>query len=75
MDLHARKLQLIQFLSLTTSEVLIDKMEKLIQKDKTDFWDELSPELQSAIEKSVAQANSGKLIPHDEVMKKYSQWV
>mgnify|MGYP000966738946 FL=1 len=50
-------------------------MEKLIQKDKTDFWEELSPELQSAIEKSIAQANSGKLIPHEEVMKKYSQWV
>ena len=75
MDLQARKIQLIQFLTRTSSETLIDKMEKLIQKDKTDFWEELSPELQSAIEKSIAQANSGKLIPHEEVMKKYSQWV
>ena len=75
MDLQARKIQLIQFLTLTSSETLIEKMEKLIQKDKTDFWEELSPELQSAIEKSIAQANSGKIIPHEEVMKKYSQWV
>ncbi len=75
MDLQARKIQLIQFLALTSSESLVEKMEKLIQKDTTDFWDELSPELQSAIEKSIAQANSGQLTSHDEVMKKYSQWV
>ena len=49
----------------------------LSKKDATDvdFWDELPDEQKTEIEESIAQADRGELIPHEEVMteikKKY----
>ena len=34
-----------------------------------DFWDELSGEQKAEIEEGIAEADSGKLISHEEVMK------
>ncbi len=39
-----------------------------------DDWDNIPVELQQSIEKSLKEAKEGKLIPHEEVVKKYSKW-
>jgi predicted transcriptional regulator len=42
---------------------------------KDDWWDEISKEQKKAIDKGLAQLDSGEGIPHKEVMKKYSRWL
>lgn len=43
--------------------------------DQKDWWDEISEEQQRAIDASLSQMKEGKLIPHNEVMKKYKKWI
>jgi predicted transcriptional regulator len=38
-------------------------------KQTTDFWDELSKEQKTAIDKAIKEADQGKLTSHKEVMK------
>jgi len=48
---------------------------KTFASEQKDWWDEISHEQQKAIDKSLAEMKSGKMIPHDEVMKKYQKWL
>ncbi|MFT6686725.1 MAG: hypothetical protein ACJAVH_001998 [Bacteroidia bacterium] len=76
MDLQAQKIELIQLLLNTTKPSIIGKVKNLLvqESDSSDFWDELNPELQSAIDKSLAQADAGNLVSHEDVMSKHSKW-
>jgi len=40
-----------------------------------DFWDELPETIKERIDEAIKQADSGQLIPHEEVMKKYKKWL
>lgn len=40
-----------------------------------DWWNELPKEVQNSILKAEKELKSGKGIPHEEVMKKYSKWL
>lgn len=75
MDLQARKLELIQLLSLTTNESLIAKIESLIKAEQTDFWDTIPQEVKDSIETSIAQAEAGQTTPHSEVKGIFSKWL
>jgi predicted transcriptional regulator len=46
---------------------------KTFMKEQTDWWDEIGEEQQKAIDKSLAEMKTGKLTPHEEVMKKYKK--
>ena len=48
---------------------------KTFMEDQQDWWDEISEEQQKAIDKALAEMKTGKLTPHDEVMKKYKKWL
>ena len=48
---------------------------KTFAKEKDDWWDEISKEQQLATDESIVQMNSGKVIAHDDVMKKYKKWM
>jgi len=48
---------------------------KTFMDDQKDWWDEISEEQQKAIDKSLAELKSGKVTPHEEVMKKYKKWL
>ena len=43
-------------------------------EDDYNDWESLPNELKSSITKSIKQASEGKLIPHEEVVKKYKKW-
>jgi len=56
-----------------------DKTVKMIYamlevEQHDDWWDELPAEVQASVEKALKEADAGKGIPHEEVMKKYSKW-
>ena len=40
-----------------------------------DILDELTPEQLSRLKESIQQANEGKTLTHEEVMKKAKQWL
>ncbi|MCA0398872.1 MAG: hypothetical protein LCH51_15845 [Bacteroidetes bacterium] len=48
---------------------------KTFAAEQADWWDEISQEQQAAIDASLAEMKAGKLIPHEEVMKKYRKWM
>ncbi len=47
---------------------------KSFMDEQQDWWNETSEEQQKAIDKALAEVKTGKLIPNDEVMKKYDKW-
>lgn len=48
---------------------------KTFAAEQQDWWDEISKEQQDAIDASLAEMKAGKLLAHDEVMKKYRKWL
>lgn len=47
---------------------------KTFIEDQQDWWNEIGEEEQEAIDKALAEMKSGKVTPHEEVMKKYDKW-
>ena len=41
---------------------------------EAENWDNLPKELQLLIDKGIKEGNEGKVISHEEIKKKYSQW-
>ncbi|HEV8079589.1 MAG: hypothetical protein H0W75_12390 [Chitinophagaceae bacterium] len=48
---------------------------KTFAREKKDWWDVISKEQQQATDESIQQMNSGKVIAHADVMKKYKKWI
>ena len=70
MNLQAKKLELVQLMLNTEKPAILEKVEAVLKKEKdTDWWDEISEAEKKAIEQGIAEADSGKRIPHSEVMK------
>ena len=68
MDLAARKVDLISWISNLRDEKTLKKIET-IRQEESDWWDEISEAEKEEIEKGIAEADRGELIPYDEVMK------
>ncbi len=56
-----------------------DRMVKIIyamlEADKTeDWWNDVSDEEKSSIDRGLSQLKDGKGIPHDEVVKQHAKW-
>jgi predicted transcriptional regulator len=45
-----------------------------INKDE-DWWGMISKEQQKAVKDAIEEANKGQVIPHSEMVKKYSKWL
>ncbi len=70
MNLQAKKLELVQLILNTEKPSVLEKVEAVFKKEKsTDWWDEISEAEKEEIEKSIAEADNGELIPHEQVMK------
>jgi predicted transcriptional regulator len=70
MNLQAKKLELIQLILNTEKPSVLAKVEAVFKKEKgADWWDEISEAEKEEIEKGIAEADSGQLIPHTKMMK------
>ena len=70
MNLQSKKLELVQLIIKTEKPSILAKVEAILKKEKaSDWWDEISPEEKRTIEKGLAEADKGELIPHEDVMK------
>ena len=74
-NIETKKLALIQWLTSLNDVSMIDKIMELKQEEKKDWWNETSDEEKESIEKGLSDAESGKLTPHSEIIKKYEKWL
>ncbi|OEY71688.1 hypothetical protein [Salegentibacter salarius] len=74
-DLQNKKIELIQWLSTLDNEIIIDKLMKLRESEKADWWNEITEEEKKSIEKGIEDADSGNLTPQSEVRKLYEKWL
>ncbi|WP_298248411.1 hypothetical protein [uncultured Christiangramia sp.] len=74
-NIQNKKIELIQWLSTLNDESIIEKVMKLRESEKTDWWKEISNEEKKSIEKGIQDADSGKLRSHSEAKKIYEKWL
>ena len=74
-NLQNKKIELIQWLSTLNDVSLIDKLVKLREKEKTDWWNEISASEKESIEKGILDADNGKLTSHSAVKRIYEKWL
>lgn len=75
MNIQAEKLELIRWLTSVNDVSIIEKIKSFRLKNSKDWWDEISEAEKQAIEQGLKDAEEGKLIPHDDVKKKYEKWL
>jgi hypothetical protein len=78
MDLQTRKLNLITYLAQVQDEVLLEKLESYILKNKGEFYSELKPftieELVNRIKKSELDYKEGKFKSQEDLEKTSTNW-
>lgn len=75
LSLEDKKNELIQWLSTLKDKSLIDKLMKLREKEKSDWWNEISMDQKKSIEKGILDAANGKLTSHSNVKDIYEKWL
>lgn len=66
MDIHAKKLLLIEWLLKLQDERMLGRIEDL--KEQSDFWSELSTEQKARIEQGLQDLNQGKKTSYEEII-------
>lgn len=74
-DIKNKKIELIQWLSTLDNEIIIDKLMKLRESEKADWWDKINEGEKKSIGKGIEDANSGNLKPQSEARKLYEKWL
>ncbi len=74
MNIEATKLELMHLLLQTQKESLLEKLKKVFEEEKTDWWDDLDSEDQKNIEIGLTQANKGQHISDKEAMNRFKKW-
>lgn len=74
-NIQDKKIELIQWLSTLNDESIIEKIMKLRESERSDWWREVSKEEKKSIDKGIKDADSGKLEPHSNVKKLYEKWL
>ena len=67
-DLYWSKLNVHQ------KEVVLNVV-KTLAHDETDWWETVEKEAESSIKKGMKQAKEGKVVSHQEAMKKHKKWL
>lgn len=70
MDIQTKKLDLIQWLIQLDDEQLLNKIQAL-QKEDTDFWNELSDSQKQEINKGLAELGAGQKHDYESVVAKH----
>ncbi|MBW8241638.1 hypothetical protein K1F50_02420 [Muricauda oceani] len=74
-NIQNKKIELIQWLSTLNDESIIEKIMKLRENEKVDWWEEISKEEKKSIENGLKDAASGNMDSHSNVRKLYDKWL
>lgn len=75
------KADLYNLIEKTNDVSILEALRTLLKKQIThekaesDFWDELPEALKSEIDEGLNEIEDGQEKPHEEVMKKYKEWL
>jgi len=72
MDIQASKSELINMIMNIDNVEFLENLKKLINREKTDFWDKLSLSEKKEIEKGIKQLDNNERISYDNFLKKIS---
>ena len=72
MDIQTSKIALVKMILNIENDKFIEKITEFIQKEKVDFWNELSLTEQEEIEKGIEELNKGKRVEFNDFLKKIS---
>lgn len=72
MDTETSKIALVKMILNIENDTFIQKITKFINKEKEDFWNELTSKEQKEILLGLEQLNEGKRISFRDVLKKIS---
>jgi len=74
-NIQNKKIELIQWLSTLNDMSIIEKIIKLREQEKSDWWNEISVTEKKSLEKGIKDADAGKLNSHSDVKKIYEKWL
>ncbi|MGH9948516.1 MAG: hypothetical protein ACRD6X_15165 [Pyrinomonadaceae bacterium] len=74
-NLHERKLELIQWLSVVDDISLLEKVADLKKQEGHDWWSEISEKEKTSVLNGIADADAGALNPHSEAKAIYEKWL
>ncbi len=72
MDIQASKIELAKMILDLEDSKLIEKVRKLITREKKDFYNELSEDQKLEIQFGIDQLDNGEKVSWEDVLKKIS---
>ena len=72
MNIQDSKIELVKMILNIENDKFIEKITEFIQKEKVDFWNELSLSEQKEIQKGINELNNGKRVEYSDFLKKIS---
>ena len=72
MNIQTSKIELVKMILNIENDKFIAKITEFIQKEKVDFWNELTLSEQKEIEKGIKELNKGKRVEFNDFLKKIS---
>jgi predicted transcriptional regulator len=75
MSISENKIELVKLLLETEDLYILDQIKNIFENREKDFWLDLPEKIKEGISKSIGQAESGELIEHKEVLKKYQNYL
>ena len=71
MDIQLEKKELMKLLAETDNPSIINDIKKVFQREKKDWWDELSVEQKEAIEEGLDDIKNGRVVSYEEMKKQF----
>ncbi len=76
MNLEKEKLEIIKWVRRIKDDTSIERLKMLRDNPKKlDWWDEITNEEKTAIDKGLADIKAGRVTPHKEARKLYEKWL
>lgn len=72
MDIKSTKIELVKAILEIDNNEFIQRVADFINKEKVDFWNELSPADQIEIKKGIQELDQGKRVSYDSFLEKIS---
>jgi len=75
MSIEELKIEIAKKVLETDDEHLLSELDMLLSSNEKVVLEDLPKHVQEGIKRGLKQAEEGKLMPHDEVMKLYSKYL
>ena len=76
LNIEKEKLAIIKWVKSLKDDSAIEKLRMLREHPrKLDWWDEITREEKTAIDKGLAEIKAGRVRPHKDAKKLYEKWL